>query len=91
MLFAGASQHAAQATSLLVIIPTACVAAGSLHRRGIGDLAAAIPMGVVGAATGVAGAALALQLDERVLRLLFALLMFLVGARLVRDRLRGEA
>jgi uncharacterized membrane protein YfcA len=81
------SQHEAEATSLLVILPTALVASITLQRRGIGDLPLALGIGIVGAIGGAAGALLALALPAGVLRALFAVFVALVGVRLVRDAL----
>ena len=81
------SQHAAEATSLLVILPTALVASLTLRRRGVGDLPLALGVGVVGAIGGAAGALLALALPGHVLRALFAFFIAVVGVRLVRDGL----
>ncbi len=89
-LVAGMPQHAAQATSLLVVLPTAVVASVVLQRRGIGNLAVALRFGVVGAAGAAAGALLALALPGRSLRLVFAVFLALVGLRLVRDGLHTE-
>jgi uncharacterized membrane protein YfcA len=90
VLVVGLSQHAAQATSLLVVLPTAAVASWSLYRRGVGDPPVALRMGVIGMVGSIAGTALALSLPGAVLRILFALLMVLVGARLLRDALRPQ-
>lgn len=87
VLAAGMSQHAAEATSLLVIVPTALVASLTLRSRGIGDLRAALAIGAIGAAGAAGGALLALALPGQVLRLSFAVLLALVGVRLVRDGL----
>lgn len=88
---AGLSQHQAEATSLLVVLPTAIVASLVLRRRGVGDLGAAIRFGVVGSAGGAAGALLALALPGSTLRLVFAAFLGLVGIRLVRDATKGRA
>jgi len=48
-LAVGLSQHAAEATSLLVILPTAIAGSLALRRRGVGDLGLALRFGVVGA------------------------------------------
>jgi uncharacterized membrane protein YfcA len=85
----GMSQHEAEATSLLVVLPTAIVASVTLQRRGVGDLPAALGMGVVGAFGGIAGALFALSLPGDVLRTVFAVFLGLVGARLIRDALAG--
>jgi uncharacterized membrane protein YfcA len=89
-LVAGVSQHAAQATSLLVVLPTAIVASVTLHRRGVGDLALALRLGAIGAVGGIAGALLALALPGHALRIVFALFLAGVSVRLVRDGLATE-
>ena len=89
-LVAGMPQHAAEATSLLVVLPTAIVASVVLQRRGVGDLGVALRLGVVGAVGAAAGALLALALPGRSLRVVFALFLMLVGLRLVRDGLHTE-
>jgi uncharacterized protein len=91
VLAAGMSQHEAEATSLLVILPTAIAASLSLRRREIGDLPLALSLGVVGAAGAVAGALLALALPADTLRVIFAALVAIVGFRLVRDAWTAEA
>src|SRR6185437_5725561 len=48
-LAVGLSQHAAEATSLLVILPTAIAGSLALRRRGVGNLGLALRFGVVGA------------------------------------------
>jgi uncharacterized protein len=85
----GLSQHAAEATSLVVVLPTAIVASVALRRRGVGDLGVALRFGVVGALGGVAGALLALALPAPTLRVVFAGFLALVGVRLVVDGLRA--
>jgi hypothetical protein len=87
VLVVGMSQHAAEGTSLLVILPTALVASLTLRRRGVGNLPLAFGFGVVGAIGGVAGGLLALALPAGVLRTLFAVFVALVGLRLLRDAL----
>lgn len=88
-LAVGLSQHAAEATSLVVVLPTAIVASLALRRRGIGDLGLALRFGVVGALGGAAGAVLALALPAATLRVVFAIFLALVGLRLVRDGVRA--
>lgn len=88
-LAVGLSQHAAEATSLVVVLPTAIVASLTLRRRGIGDLGLALRFGVVGALGGAAGAVLALALPAATLRVVFAIFLALVGLRLVRDGVRA--
>ncbi len=88
-LAVGLSQHAAEATSLVVVLPTAVVASLELRRRGVGDLGLALRFGVVGAVGGAVGALLALALPATTLRVVFAVFLALVGLRLVRDGVRA--
>ncbi|HEX3686987.1 MAG TPA: TSUP family transporter [Gaiellaceae bacterium] len=89
-LAAGFSQHSAEATSLLVILPTAIVGSLVLRRRGVGDLGLALRFGTVGAVASVLGALLALALPADTLRLVFAVFVGVVGLRLARDGIRGD-
>ena len=91
VLVVGLTQQEAQATSLLVVLPTAIVATWSLHRRGVGDLRVSLRMGIIGIAGSVAGTLLALSLPGQVLRICFAVLLVIVGVRLLRDALRRPA
>jgi uncharacterized protein len=86
-LAAGMSQHAAEATSLLVVLPTAIAGSLVLRRRGIGDLGLALRFGTLGAAGGIVGALLALALPGGVLRVVFACFLLLISLRLIRDSL----
>ncbi len=88
-LAVGLSQHAAEATSLVVVLPTAIVASVALRRRGVGDLGLALRFGLVGALGGAAGALLALALPAATLRVVFAAFLTLVGLRLVHDGVRA--
>lgn len=88
-LAVGLSQHAAEATSLVVVLPTAIVASVALRRRGVGDLGLALRFGVVGALGGAAGALLALALPAATLRVVFATFLTVVGLRLVHDGVRA--
>jgi uncharacterized membrane protein YfcA len=85
VLAVGLTQHEAEATSLLVILPTALAASVALRRRDVGDLPVALALGTVGALGAVAGALLALSLPAGVLRLVFAVLLTVAGLRLIRD------
>jgi uncharacterized protein len=91
VLIAGFDQQAAQATSLLVILPTAIVATRRLRSAGVGDPALSVRMGLLGAAGGGLGAYLALQLPGEVLRYVFAALLVVVGVRLLVDARRSPA
>lgn len=94
VLAAGMPQHAAEATSLLVVVPTATMASVVLRRRGVGDLGVALRIGACGAIGAVAGALVALSLSGAVLRTVFAVFLAAVGIRMIRDALaqpRGAA
>jgi uncharacterized protein len=84
-LAVGLSQHSAEATSLVVILPTAIAGSLALRRRVVGDLPLALRLGTVGAVGSVLGALLALALAGGTLRIVFAVFIGLVGLRLVRD------
>jgi uncharacterized protein len=87
-LVVGVSQHQAEATSLLVILPTAIVATLALRRKGIGDAGLALRFGALWAVGGIVGALVALALPAHVLRLVFALFLAAVAVRLLRDGLK---
>jgi uncharacterized membrane protein YfcA len=88
-LVAGTTQHQAEATSLLVILPTAIVATIALRRKGIGDAALALRIGALGAVGSVLGVLAALALPAHVLQLIFALFLAAVSVRLLRDGLKS--
>ena len=90
-LAVGLSQHEAEATSLLVILPTAIAGTLALRRRGVGNAGLAVRFGVVGSVGAVLGALLALTLPAATLRVVFAGFVAVVGVKLVRDGLRREA
>ncbi len=82
LLALGLGQLEAQATSLLAIIPT--VAAGAWNQRRYGHLRVrtALVMGLASVLGVEVGARIATGISESLLRHLFALLLFLVGAQL---------
>jgi uncharacterized protein len=86
----GLSQHSAEATSLLVILPTAIAGSLVLRRQRVGDLGLALRIGVFGAVGSVLGALLALALPGGTLRIVFAAFVGVVGLRLAWDGFRGE-
>jgi uncharacterized membrane protein YfcA len=88
-LAVGLSQHAAEATSLLVILPTAIAGTLALRRRGVGDAGLAVRFGIVGSVGAVLGALLALALPAATLRIVFAVFVGVVGLKLIRDAIRG--
>ena len=88
VIFVGLSQHQAEATSLLAIIPVAIV--GTLRQDRYGNVrrADALRLGVLSVAGAAAGVASANALSGAVLKDAFAALIVLVAAQLVRRALR---
>ncbi|MEA2434899.1 MAG: uncharacterized protein QOG54_2356 [Actinomycetota bacterium] len=90
VLVLGQSQHLAEGTSLLVMIPTA-IAGGMVHRKGgFIDLRTAGALGLGGALGALGGALLALELEAAQLSRLFGIVVILAGTRLLVQGLRGE-
>lgn len=95
VLVLGKSQHLAEGTSLLVIIPTAAVGVIAHARRDYVSFrrAALVALGGVGGA--YAGASLALKIPEKPLRLIFGAVLLVVAAHLiwqgVTQRSSGES
>lgn len=87
-LIAGYSQHRSEATSLLVILPTAIIGSAVLRRKGVGDLPRGLAIGAFGALGGFAGAQAALALGSDTLRLIFAIFLAVVGLRMCWAALR---
>jgi uncharacterized membrane protein YfcA len=88
------SQHLAEGTSLLVIVPTALAGVVAHHRRGFVSFrhAALLALGGVGGAA--LGALLALRLDSDILQRVFGAFVLVMGARLIvsgtRDARKAE-
>lgn len=82
VLFLGMTQHVAEGTSLLVIIPTAVVGSFTLWRRGYVMLLAAAMIGAAGIAGAVIGSHVALDVPGHTLRLLFGGYLIVIGGRM---------
>ena len=91
VVFMDLSQHHAEATSLLAIIPVALVGAYRQDRYGNVRRTDALLLGCLSIAGAVAGVALANALSGAVLRDLFAALMVFVAAQLLRRTQRESA
>jgi len=91
VVFMDLSQHHAEATSLLAIIPVALVGAYRQDRYGNVRRTDALLLGCLSIAGAVAGVALANALSGAVLRDSFAALMVFVAAQLLRRALREGA
>jgi uncharacterized protein len=88
--FLSLSQHQAEATSLLAIIPVAIVGTYTQDRFGNVRRGDALLLGVLSLAGAAGGVALANALSGRALRDSFAVLLVLVAAQLVR-KVRTES
>jgi uncharacterized protein len=90
VLVGGLSQHEAQGTALMMVLPVAVVATITLRRRGVPGIRDGFVLGSLGAAGAAGGAAVALALPEDLLRFAFAALLALIGARMLHDALRRD-
>jgi len=90
VLVLGLTQHHAQASSLLAILPTAIVGTWSQKRYGNVDLRAAALIGVAAIAGVQGGVIVAESLSDNALRRLFGVLLLLTSAHLVW-RLRSRS
>lgn len=84
------SQHAAQGTSLAVIVPTAIVGAAVHARARRVEWRLAFWVAAGGILGAVAGSRVALALDGRVLRRMFAVLLVILAVRLLVTNRRGR-
>lgn len=82
----GFSQHAAEGTSLAVIVPTALLGAIRHTRRGYTRWRPGLTLGVGGIVGGLGGAGLALTLEGLLLQRLFAAFLVVMGVHLVLRR-----
>jgi uncharacterized protein len=90
VLLLGKSQHVAEGTSLLVIVPTALVGAVLHYREGFVSLRHSALLGASGIAGGYLGASLALGLAEERLQLIFGLFLLVMGGRSIQQGLRDR-
>lgn len=86
VLVLGVSQHLAEGTSLLVIVPTALAGAWAHSRRGFVSWRAAGLLSLGGVAGAVVGAMIAVRTDPLVLRRVYALFVLFVAYRFLRPR-----
>jgi uncharacterized protein len=91
VIVVGLTQHEAEATSLLAIVPVALCGALLQDRYGNVRRPDAVLIGVLSIAGAAGGVALANALAGNVLRDAFAALMLLIAAQLVRRTLRQSA
>ena len=91
VFFVGLSQHQAEATSLLAIIPVAIVGTYAQDRYGNVRRADGLLLGLLSIAGAAGGVALANALSGRVLRDAFAGLLVIVAGQFVRRALGSGA
>ncbi|MEO5834534.1 MAG: sulfite exporter TauE/SafE family protein [Nakamurella sp.] len=91
IVFIGVGDLTAKGVSLLVVIPTGIIATILSVRNGHVDLRAAGIVGVAGAGTAAAGAALAWLLPPRLSAVLFAVFLLLVAIRMAVRALRSQS
>jgi uncharacterized membrane protein YfcA len=91
VIFLGLSQHVAEATSLLAIVPVAIVGAYSHDRNGNVRRRDGLMMGLFSLAGAAGGVAVANALSGAVLRAGFAVFLVVVAAQLARRALRAPA
>ncbi len=90
VIFLDLSQVDAEATSLLAIIPVALVGAASQRRYGNLRLRDAVVLGALAIPGAVAGVAVVNAVPERLVEVLFALLMLYVASQMARRALRAR-
>jgi uncharacterized membrane protein YfcA len=81
----GETQHVAEGTSLLVVIPTAVVGVLVHLRRGYVSFRLAALVGAGGTLGALAGSSLALALEGETLQKIFGVLLLGIGARMVQQ------
>jgi uncharacterized membrane protein YfcA len=86
LLVLGASQHVAEGTSLVVIVPTALVGAWAHSRRGYVNGRAVVLVTVGGVVGAVAGALVANTLDPDLLQRVYAVFVLWVAWRFLKPR-----
>jgi uncharacterized membrane protein YfcA len=91
VVFVGLGQVDAEATSLLAIIPVALVGAANQRRYGNVRVRDAVVLGALAVPGALAGVAIVNAIPERVVEILFALLMLYVAGQIVRRALAEQA
>ena len=72
-------------TGLAVTLPTVISSAYGHHRRGLVDWQTAIPMGIAASFGAITGGTIATRLPGQILRICFALVVILMGIRMIWD------
>ena len=91
VLLMGITQHVAEGTSLLVIIPTAVVGAYTHWRNGYVAVAMAGSLAAAGIVGALAGSHVALGVSNHTLKILFVAYLLVMGGRMVLPARRRTA
>lgn len=91
VLLLDGSQHLAEGTSLLVIVPTAIAGVIAHTKRGFVDFRAAAWLAAGGVIGAFLGARIALASAGPTLQIYFAVFLVLMGARLIRDGFKDRS
>lgn len=83
VILADFSQHLAEGTSLLIIVPTAMMGVRSHNRSGFLSLRHGLLLGAGGMVGALVGASTALQLSSETLTRAFGVFTVLIGARFI--------
>lgn len=86
--FFGFPQQLAAGTSLVVMLPITLLGAWRLTKGGFTDWGQGIRIGIAALVSAIAGAGIALSLDQPVLQLLFALLLVFAGSQMIWKAIR---
>ena len=86
--FLDKTQHVAEGTSLMVIVPTAIAGVIAHNKRGYVSFPAGWRIAAFGVVGAIIGARLALGLDPEALQKLFGVFTILVGTRIVIEGIR---
>jgi uncharacterized membrane protein YfcA len=90
VLVLGESQHFAEGTSLLAIVPIAAVGVAAHARKGFVAWKEAALLGLGGAVGAIGGVLLAYQLSGDSLRKVFGAFLLLMAARTILSALKGS-
>ena len=90
LVYLGETQHLAEGTSLVVIVPTAIVGVMAHRKRGYVRMTDGLLLGAGGIFGAWVGARVALAIDPDILQKTFAVFLVWVGARLVFRSLKAR-
>jgi len=87
LIFMGLNQHQAQGTSLAVLsVPVTLLAAANYFKQGYVDWKFAIVMAVFFIIGGYLGSKIAVNLDEKILKKIFGVVLLIVAGKLLIEK-----